>query len=51
MLIFAFLLPILGLPFNGFMVDTNCWIERIKIAVSVSVGYVLGVLIVINLIK
>jgi hypothetical protein len=33
------------------MVDTNCWIERIKIAVSVSVGYVLGVLIVINLIK
>jgi hypothetical protein len=51
MMIFAFLLPILGLPFNGFMVDTKCWIERIKIAVSVSVGYVIGVLIVINLIK
>jgi hypothetical protein len=51
MLIFAFLLPILGLPFNGFMVDTKCWIERIKIAISVSLGYVLGVLIVINLIK
>ena len=51
MMIFAFLLPILGLPFNGFMVDTKCWIERIKIAVSVSLGYVLGVLIVIKLIK
>lgn len=51
MLIFAFLLPILGLPFTGYMVESKLWSERIKMAVSVSLGYVLGVLIVINLIK
>lgn len=51
MLFFAFLLPILGLPFTGYMVESKLWSERIKMAVSVSLGYVLGVLIVINLIK
>jgi hypothetical protein len=51
MLLFAFLGPFLSLPFAGYMVDSKLWIERFKMALSVSFGYILGVLIVIYLIK
>jgi hypothetical protein len=51
MMFFAFVSPILSIAFAGYMVETKCWKERIKIALSVSLGYVLGVLIVIKLIQ
>jgi len=51
MLFFAFIGPFLGLPFTGYMVDSENWNERIKMAFSLAFGYVTGVIIVINLIK
>ena len=51
MLILAFIGPFLSVPFAGYMVESKLWSERIKIAFSVSLGYVLGVLIVVNLIS
>jgi len=51
MLFFAFISPFLGLPFSGYMVDSENWNERIKMACSLAFGYVTGVIIVINLIK
>jgi hypothetical protein len=51
MLLFAFVGPFLSLPFTGYMVESKLWTDRIKMALSVSIGYVLGVLVVIYLIK
>jgi hypothetical protein len=51
MLFFAFIGPFLGLPFAGYMVESKLWSERIKMAFALSLGYVVGVLIVINIIK
>ena len=51
MIFFAFIAPFLGLPFAGYMVESKLWSERIKMAFALSVGYVAGALIVINLIK
>jgi len=51
MLFFAGISPFLGLPFLGYMVETKIWGERIKQALALSVGYCIGVLVVINLIK
>jgi len=51
MIFFAFIGPFLGLPFAGYMVESKLWSERIKMAFALSVGYVAGALIVINLIK
>jgi hypothetical protein len=51
MLFFAFISPFLGLPFAGYMVESENWNERIKMACSLAFGYVTGVIIVINLIK
>ena len=50
MLFFAFVGPFIGLPFAGYMVESKLWIERIKMAFALSIGYVCGVIIVINLI-
>ena len=50
MIFFAFIGPFLGLPFVGYMVESKLWSERIKMAMAMSSGYVLGVLIVINII-
>jgi hypothetical protein len=41
----------LGLPFLGYMIETKSWGERIKQAMALSIGYVIGALIVIILIK
>jgi len=51
MLFFAGISPFLGLPFIGYMVESKNWGERIKQALALSVGYCVGVLVVINLIK
>ena len=51
MLFFAFISPFLGLPFSGYMVESDNWNERIKMAVSLAFGYVVGALLVITLIK
>jgi len=47
MLFFAGISPFLGLPFIGYMVESKNWKERIKQAVASSVGYFIGVLIVV----
>jgi hypothetical protein len=51
MLFFAFVAPFIGLPFAGYMVESKLWSERIKMAFALAIGYVTGVLIVINLIN
>jgi len=51
MLFFATISPFLGLPFIGYMVESKNWGERIKQALSLSIGYGIGVLVVIKLIK
>jgi hypothetical protein len=51
MLFFATISPFLGLPFIGYMVETKNWNERIKQSLALSVGYFVGVLVVVNLIK
>ena len=51
MLIFAFIGPFLGLPFTGYMVESKNWNDRIKMAFSMAIGYLIGVIIVINFIK
>jgi hypothetical protein len=33
------------------MIETKNWTERIKQAIALSIGYVIGALVVINLIK
>jgi len=51
MLFFACISPFLGLPFIGYMVETKVWSERIKQALALSIGYGIGVLVVINFIQ
>ncbi len=50
MIIFAFIGPFLGLPFAGYMVESDNWPDRIRMAVALAFGYVAGVLVVVNLI-
>jgi hypothetical protein len=42
MLFWAFVGPFLGLPFIGSLIDAESWPERIKIAFSSAVGYLIG---------
>jgi hypothetical protein len=51
MIVFAFIAPFLSLAFSGYMVESKEWNERIKMAFSLAFGYVVGALIVINLIQ
>ena len=51
MLLFASISPFLGLPFIGYMIETKVWSDRLKQALALSIGYAVGVLVVINLIK
>jgi hypothetical protein len=51
MLIFAFIGPFLSLPFAGYMVESKTWSERSAMALALALGYALGCLIVIFLIK
>jgi hypothetical protein len=51
MLLFASISPFLGLPFIGYMVESKNWGERIKQSLALSIGYSIGVLVVINLIQ
>lgn len=51
MMFFAFIGPFLGLPFAGYMVESKLWSERIKMAFALAFGYLVGTLIVINIIK
>lgn len=46
MIFWAFIGPFLGLPFVGYMVESKEWSERIKIALSSAIGYLLGAIIV-----
>ena len=45
MMFFAFIGPFLGLPFVGFMVESKTWSERFKMALSSSIGYLIGSII------
>lgn len=47
MVIMASLGPFLGLPFTGYMVESETWRERIQMALALSLGYVLGSTVVI----
>ena len=47
MMFFAFIGPLLGLPFAGYMIDTKTWKERIQLAFTMSFGYLAGSIIVI----
>lgn len=51
MLFFAFIAPFLSLAFAGYMVESKQWNERIKMAFSLALGYLVGALIVITLIQ
>ena len=51
MLFFAGIGPFLGLPFIGYMVESKTWAERLHNALALSVGYQVGCLIVIYIIK
>ena len=46
MLLMAFIGPYLALPFTGYMVESNNWNQRLKLAFATSCGYLLGALIV-----
>jgi fucose permease len=45
MIIFASIGPFLGLPFVGYMVESKTWSERFKMALSSSIGYLIGSII------
>lgn len=51
MLFFAAIGPFLGLPFAGYMVESKNWSERLKMAIALSIGYVIGCLFVITMIN
>jgi hypothetical protein len=51
MLVFAGVSPFLSLPFIKYIVEAKNWGERIKQALSLSTGYCIGVLVVVNFIK
>lgn len=51
MVFFAGIGSFLGLPFAGYMVESKNWGERFRMAVALSIGYMLGSLIVIFLIQ
>jgi hypothetical protein len=42
MIFWAFIGPFLALPFVGYMVESTTWEERIKMAISSGIGYVIG---------
>jgi hypothetical protein len=46
MIFWAFIGPFLSLPFAGYMVDAKTWRERIYLALSLSLGYTLGSIII-----
>jgi hypothetical protein len=51
MLFFAAIGPFLGLPFVGYMVESKTWSERLRMALALSLGYVIGCLAVITIIN
>ena len=46
MIFWASIGPFLGLPFVGYMVESKTWTERIKMAISSSIGYSIGATVV-----
>jgi hypothetical protein len=51
MLFFAGIGPFISLPFAGYMVESKTWEERLHMALALSIGYMVGSLIVIFLIN
>jgi hypothetical protein len=51
MIFFAAIGPFLGLPFLGYMIEATNWNERVFNAVALSLGYIVGTVIVITLIQ
>ena len=51
MVFFAAIGPFLGLPFLGYMIEATNWNERVLNAVALSLGYIVGTVIVITLIQ
>jgi hypothetical protein len=46
MIFWAFVGPLITLPFIGYMVETDNWKSRIFMALSQAVGYALGALLI-----
>lgn len=46
MMMWAFLGPFFNLPFAGYMVETKTWKERLILALTMGMGYMLGALLV-----
>ena len=46
MIFWAFIGPFLNLPFFGYMVESNNWNDRIKMTLSLSIGYAIGAIII-----
>jgi hypothetical protein len=51
MLFFAGIAPFISLPFAGYMVESKNWMERMHMALALSIGYMIGSFIVIFLIQ
>ena len=51
MILFAAIGPFFGLPFLGYMIEATNWNERVFNAVALSLGYIVGTVIVITLIQ
>lgn len=45
MVMFAFLGPILSLPFVGFIVESKKWKDKIAISITQAMGYAIGSII------
>jgi hypothetical protein len=46
MIFWAFVGPLITLPFIGYMVETDNWKSRIFMALSQAIGYALGALLI-----
>ena len=46
MIFWAFIGPFLALPFVGYMVESQTWPDRFKMALASAVGYTLGAITV-----
>ena len=46
MIFWAFIGPFLALPFVGYMVESQTWSDRFKMALASAIGYTLGAITV-----
>lgn len=49
MVFWAFVVPFLGLPFVGYLIEANGWSQRVRLALCSSLGYGLGAAVIYSL--